>query len=71
MFLIPWGNHVQLGAGSVAERLRITLAYSWVECCSDRASCETTSSFKISILCCVISVMYLLMNERIMLNGYE
>ena len=33
--LIPYGNHAQLEGGSVAERLRSTLVYSWVECCSD------------------------------------
>ena len=35
------GNHAQLGDGSVSERLRSTLAYGWVEHCSDVAGCET------------------------------
>ena len=38
--LIPCGNHAQLGGGSVAERLMSTLAYGWVECCSDVAGCR-------------------------------
>ena len=32
-------NHAQLRGGSVAERLRSTLAYGWVERCSDVAGC--------------------------------
>ena len=39
MFLIPWGNHAQLEGGSAAERLMSTLAYGWVERCSDIAGC--------------------------------
>ena len=35
MFLIPCGNHAQLGGGSYAEILRSALAYGWVERCSD------------------------------------
>ena len=34
-------NHAQLGGGSDAERLRSTLAYGWVERCSDVASCKS------------------------------
>ena len=37
--LVPYGNHAQLGGGSDAERVRSTLAYGWVECCSNIASC--------------------------------
>ena len=37
------GNHAQLGGGSVAERLMSTLAYGWVERCSDVAGCGPTS----------------------------
>ena len=36
-------NHAQLGGGSDAERLMSTLAYGWVEHCSDIASCGPTS----------------------------
>ena len=44
--LVPYSleNHAQLGGGSVAERLGSTLAYGWVECCSDVASCGMNSS---------------------------
>ena len=38
------GNHAQLGGGSVAERLRSTLAYGWVERCSDVAGCGTNTA---------------------------
>ena len=49
--LVPYSleNHAQLGGGSIAERLRSTLAYGWVERCSDIAGCGT-SSYKISNL---------------------
>ena len=50
MFLIPWEDHAQLGGGGVAERLKITLAYGWVERCSDIASCGMSFFQKISIL---------------------
>ena len=36
-------NHAQLGGGSDAERFMSTLAYGWVERCSDVASCGPTS----------------------------
>ena len=42
--LVPFGNHAQLGGGNDAERLRSTLAYGWVECCNDIASCGEASS---------------------------
>ena len=42
--LFPYGNHAQLGGGSDAERVRSTLAYGWVECCSEIASCRESSS---------------------------
>ena len=38
------GNHVHLRGGSDAERVRSTLAYGWVECCSDIAGCGEASS---------------------------
>ena len=43
--LVPYslGNHAQLMGGNAAERLRITLAYGWVERCSDVAGCRTSS----------------------------
>ena len=71
--LVPYslGNHAQLEGGSVVERLRSTLAYGWVEHCSDIASCGTTWSSMISILCYVISAMYLLMIAMFMLNAYR
>ena len=40
--LVPCGNHAQLGGGSGVERLRSTLAYGWVERCSDIANCGPT-----------------------------
>ena len=49
MFLIPCGNHPQLGGGSVVEILMSTLAYGWVERCSDVAGCGM-SSYQMSIL---------------------
>ena len=36
-------NHAQLRGGSDAERLMSTLAYGWVERCSDIDSCGPTS----------------------------
>ena len=42
--LVPCGNHAQLRGGSDAERVRSTLAYGWVERCSDIASCREVSS---------------------------
>ena len=44
--LVPYslGNHAQLRGGGVAERLRISPAYGWVECCSDVAGCGMNSS---------------------------
>ena len=35
-------NHAQLRGGSVAERLMSTLAYGWVERCSNIAGCGTS-----------------------------
>ena len=59
MFLIPCGNHAQLGGGSVAKRLMSALDYGWVECCSDVAGCGTTS-FKDKYLCVNLCKWYLL-----------
>ena len=42
--LVPCGNHAQLGGGNDTERVRSTLAYGWVETCSDIASCAEASS---------------------------
>ena len=39
-----WRNYAQLRGGSVAERLMSTLAYGWVEHCSNVAGCRTNSS---------------------------
>ena len=41
--IVPCVNHAQLGGGSDVERLRSTLAYGWVERCSDIASCRQAS----------------------------
>ena len=43
--LFPSGlwNHAQLEGGSDAERLMSTLAYGWVERCSNITSCGPTS----------------------------
>ena len=54
-FVYPWlcvslivpyslGNHAYLGGGSVAQKLRSTLAYGWVERCSDVDGCGRSSS---------------------------
>ena len=42
--LVPCGNCAQLGGGSGAERVMSTLAYGWVERCSNIASCGEASS---------------------------
>ena len=39
MFPSALCNHAQLGGASDAERVRSTLAYGWVERCSDITSC--------------------------------
>ena len=60
LICVPWlcvslldpytfGNHAQLGGGSVAERLMSTLDYGWVERCSDVVGCRM-SSCQMSIL---------------------
>ena len=59
--LVPCGNHAQLGGGSGAERLRNTLAYGWVERCSNIASCKEASSqdkyFLVFNLCNVFALL--------------
>ena len=59
--LVPYslGNHAQLGGGSVAERLRSTLAYGWVERCSNVAGCRRVLHQKISIHDYFISANYI------------
>ena len=49
--LVPYSlrNHAQLGGGSVADKLRSTLAYGWVERCSNVAGCRPVM-YKISVL---------------------
>ena len=46
ILLVPYslGNHAELGGGSVAERLRSTATYGWLERCSDIAGCRMNSS---------------------------
>ena len=39
---VPYENHDQLGGGSGVDRLMNTLAYGWVERCSDIASYRET-----------------------------
>ena len=62
--LVPYSleNHAQLGSGNVAERLRSTLAYGWVERCSDVAGCGT-SSYKISNIVYFTSAIMFSFNE--------
>ena len=66
ILLVPYsfGNHAQLGGGSVAERLRSTLAYGWVEHCSDVAGCRM-SSYKIS------NLVYFTSAILFIVNGYD
>ena len=53
--------------GSASERLMSTLAYGWVECCSDVASCGS-ASFKISILVLNLCKLLVLWIKRNMMN---
>ena len=55
-------NHAQLVGGSVPERLRSTLAYGWVERCSDVAGCGRVLH-KISNLVNFTSVIIFFVNE--------
>ena len=55
-------NHAQLEGGNVAERLMTTLAYGWVERCSDIAGCRT-SSHKISNLVYFTSTILFTIND--------
>ena len=61
--LFPYSleNHAQLKGGSAAERLRSTLAYGWVERCSDVAGCGR-SFHKISDLAHFTSATLLFVN---------
>ena len=61
MFLIPCGNHAHIWGGSVAEILMSTMAYGWVECCSDIASCGKTP-FQDKYFLVLNSAMYLHLN---------
>ena len=62
--LVPYSleNHAQLRGGSVPEILRSTLAYGWVERCSDVAGCGM-SSYKISNLVYFTSAILFTINE--------
>ena len=62
MFLIPYGNHAQLGDGSATERLMSALAYGWVECCNDVVGCRT-SSFQDKYLCVKKFICIFLMKD--------
>ena len=61
---LPLENHAQLGGGSVAERLMSTLAYGWVERCSDVAGCGQVLHKKISAAGYFISAINLLFREK-------
>ena len=61
--LVPYGNHAQLRGGNANERLMSTLAYGWVERCSDIASCGEASSqdkysFAFNICNCICFINY-------------
>ena len=62
MFLIPYGNHPHLSGGSVSEILMSTLAYGWVECCSDIACCKTRFFQDKYFLCVISATVFCLMN---------
>ena len=62
--LAPYGNHAQLRGGNDAERVRSTLAYGWVERCSDIAGCRT-SFFQDKYYClCLTLQLYFLVNDH-------
>ena len=64
ILLVPYSlsNHAQLRGGSVAERLMSTLAYGWVERCSNVAGCGT-SSYNISNLVYFTSAILFTVND--------
>ena len=64
ILLVPYslGSHAQLGGGSVAERSKSTLAYGWVERCSDVAG-YGMSSYKISNLVYFTSAILFTVND--------
>ena len=62
MFPYSLENHAHLEGGNAAERLRSTLAYGWVECCSDVAGCGM-SSYKISNLVYFTSATLFTVND--------
>ena len=67
MFPYSLENHAQLGGGSVAERLKSTLAYGWVERCSDVAGCGRRFH-KISDLVHYTSATLFSVNDMKMMN---
>ena len=71
MFLIPWGNHAQIGGGSDADRLMSTLAYGWVERCSDIVGYRTIFAFKISIIVFKSLHLHLIMNYNEHVNEWN
>ena len=66
ILLVPYSleNHAQLGGGSVVERLMSTLAYGWVERCSDVAGCGT-NYYKIG------NIVYFTSAIIFSVNGYD
>ena len=62
MFLIPYGNHAQLGGVSVVERFMGALPYGWVERCNDVASCGTRFFQNKYFLCAISATVSCLMN---------
>ena len=71
LFLNPWGNHSLLGGGSAIERLMSTLAYGWVERCSDIAGCGMSFASKISILVFKCLYLHLIMNYNEHVNEWN
>ena len=63
MFLIPCGNHAQLGGGSDAEILMSTLTYGWVEHCSEVAGCRTSFFQDKYFLCLISAIVFCLMTR--------
>ena len=58
-------NHSQLGGGSDAEKMMSTLAYGWVERCSDIASCGTRlfqDMFSCVFYLCICTFLWIIMN---------
>ena len=66
---MPCGNHAQLEGGIATERLMSTLAYGWVQRCSDIAGCVDLLH-KISILVFKSLHLHLIMNYNEHVNEW-